>query len=218
MGAIMRFQTLLRLLRACPFLLLVSFGFGRFSPALLAQSNPQAYFSLGLSGFFIPSYETFDLSLDRGLSLGFGPTIGVQLSGLAYAQLSVSYLRRSASQITFSSSFVGGVFRQSRTSTDKSFPEVRLDFGPLTRLPINEHSWLNAELGITYLSLSLGSSSSIDSGTPFWGGYLGVGFEYLLVQSASLELDCRYRHLQKNSADFGGIQCQIGFRYLLFIQ
>jgi hypothetical protein len=183
------------------------------SSVAIAQSDAPVFLSGNVSGFILPKFETNELILDQGFVLGFGGSLGVRIISPLYVSASVTYLQRSGSRSAYS--FDPILFQARRHENVEKFGEIRIDVGPELRNQLGSSLWLNADVGTTYLSLSLGKSTSIDDGRPFWGAYAGAGLEHSTGSIASMVLAVKYRYLQKQAADFGGVQVQFSVRFLI---
>lgn len=177
----------------------------------LAAGDPFAFFAGTANGFIIPSFENNEIRLEDGFVLGFGASLGVRVAPTVFMTASATYFARTGTE-SFSS-FSQGPFQMHTSESRKTFREIRLDLGPLLRTELGPSLRLNPEVGVTYLALSLGTS--INGGTPFWGAYAGCGLEHTPTPIASLCFSVRYRYLRKQSADFGGVQIQAAFRFLI---
>jgi hypothetical protein len=159
----------------------------------------------------MPEFETLDLNLNRGFKLGFGGSLGIRVVNTMYMAVSVTYLQRTGTSSMYA--WDQYLNQLHRFDQEESYGEVFLDLGPLLRKQLNSDLWFNLQCGATYLDLSLGTSAN--DGRPFWGAYGAAALEHCPSQVASVFLGIRYRYLQKQSADFGGIQFELGFRWFL---
>jgi hypothetical protein len=181
-----------------------------------AANDPVAFLAGNVGAFIMPKFETIDLSLDQGFMLGFGGSLGVRVVNTIYVTTSITYLRRTGTKSLYS--WYPNPYQMHRNEVQEKYGEVRIDIGPLLRTELAPLLWLNPEFGATYLGLSLGRTTSVDNGTAFWGGYVGIGIEHRPAEIASMCIAVKYRHLQKQSADFGGLQIQLGLRFLISSQ
>jgi hypothetical protein len=124
---------------------------------------------------------------------------------------SVTYLQREGTRTFFS--WDPYCFQMHNYEQQETFRESRVDLGPLLRTRLNSDLWFIMQCGATHLDLSLGTS--VDDGRPFWGAYAGAGLEQSPSEFASVFLAVRHRFLQIQSTDFGGIQVEMGFRWLI---
>jgi hypothetical protein len=177
-----------------------------------AANDPVAFLSGHVSGFLLPEYETIELKLNQGFRLGFGGSLGIRVINTAYMTTSVTYLQRTGTTSMYS--WDPYLFRMHRYEGEETFREIRVDLGPLLRTQLNSNLWIDLQCGATYLDLSL-VGTSVDDGGPFWGGYLAAGLEHCPSRLASVFLGVKYRYLQKQSADFGGFQIELGFRWFI---
>jgi hypothetical protein len=167
-----------------------------------AANDPVAFLGANVGGFIMPKFETIDVSLDQGFVLGFGGLLGVRVANTIYLTTSVTYLQRTGAK--FFNSWDPNLYQVHRNENQEKYGEVRIDIGPMLRTELTPDLWLNPEFGATYLDLSLGRTTSVDNGTAFWGGYIGIGIEHRPAEIASICIAVKYRYLQKQSADFGG--------------